>query len=777
MERKGLTTQEAEGLLQKYGQNKLPEKKKVSFFIILFNQFNNILSYLLIGAAALSFFISDPIDAFLIIFILLLNALLGFWQEYKASKELEALRKMEVDKCRVIRDRVQIEISSYFLVPGDIVVVESGDKIPADGELIEAIAIQINESSLTGESLPVLKSLEEEDKYVYFGTVVTSGRGIFEVVKTGASTKFGRISINLSTVEDEPSPLEISLKKFSKNVIMLILVIVFGVFVVRVFQGSSPLSMIIPSIALLVAAVPEGLPAVVTIVLASGVRKMYLRKALVRKMVAVESLGAVTLICTDKTGTLTENKMRVKSVEHATGINKQDFIDCAVLCNSATLVLKEASANSSDMDSFDILGDTTEGALLIWAKEQNQDIDRLRSDGKLIEEIPFSLETRMMTVVWQRREKTSYSKGAPEVIFEKAKLTEKEKNDWINKNKLMAEKGLRVLAFSKDNILLGLVGIADPVRKEVKGAMAATIQAGIKVVMVTGDNPLTAKAIGEEAGFMQEGDEVLTGLQLESLTDEELVERIDKIRIFARIDSEQKYRIVKAYQSKGEIVAVTGDGVNDALALKQAQVGVSMGTVGTDVAKEASDIVLLDDNFATLVAAIEQGRLVYSNISKVIKFLLMGNFSEVMLIATAAILGLPTPLLPVHILWINFVTDGLPALALGFDSASPDLMKNPPRKTQGLLSFNTLRDVMIAGSVILAACLGAFYLSYTYVSLNFGRGVVFTLMVILQMFLPFLIRKHDSLFSNKKLLLAVAFVVIMQFAIITIPFLRNIFKV
>ena len=492
-----------------------------------------------------------------------------------------------------------------------------------------------------------------------------------------------------------------------------------------------------------------------------GMRRMYKRKALVRKMIAVESLGAATVICTDKTGTLTKNEMRVQEVK-AEESKKADLLRCAVLCNSASLILKE------DGGGFDILGDTTEGSLLLWAKDEGIDIDLARSEGRLAEEVPFNLETRKMTVFWDHKgAKTEYTKGAPEVFALQSK--------WEKEYKKMAEKGLRVLAFSKDNQFLGLVGIADEVRPEAKDAIMLTKKAGIKVVMVTGDNELTAKAVGEKVGLLSEGDEILTGSQINSLNEEEFLQRIGKVRIFARITPQDKLRIVKAYQSLGEVVAVTGDGVNDALALKQAEVGVSMGKIGSDVAKEASDIILLDDNFATLITAVEQGRLIYSNILKVIKFLLTGNLSEMLLIGIGVVLGLPTPLLPIQILWINFVTDGPPALALGFDNASTHLMQTPPRKRLNLLSKESLRFIITGGILIAVFCLLVFYFTFRSLGLETARAATFTLMVILQMILPFIMRRHHGILSNKKLFVSVAAVILIQLLILFYPPLRSLF--
>ncbi|OGE19365.1 hypothetical protein A2967_01245 [Candidatus Daviesbacteria bacterium RIFCSPLOWO2_01_FULL_41_32] len=766
----GLTNEQAKEALNKYGPNQLPVKRQVSALKVLVRQLQNPLAYLLLGAIVLSFVIGDELDSILIGAILVLNSALGFWQEYKASKELEALRKLEVEYCRVERDGKQIEIEAQRIVPGDLVILESGDRIPADGQILESFSLEVNESILTGESMPVAKTVREQENLVFFGTTVTSGRAKIGVLQTGIRTKFGSLVESLSDIKEEQTPFEKALANLSKVLGIGALVVSALVFLLRILQGYDIPSMAISSVALMVAVVPEGLPAVVTIVLALGVRKMYRKKALVRKMIAVESLGSATVICTDKTGTLTKNEMRVQEVKIEDS-KKADLLKCAVVCNSASLVLKENGG------SFDILGDGTEGALLIFAKDEGIDIDLLKSEGKLIEEIPFNLEKRKMTVIWQDSEKSEFCKGAPEVLIVESHLSEALRQKWDLEYRKMAEKGLRVLAFSKNKVFLGLVGIADEVRPEVKNAIDLTRKAGIKVVMVTGDNELTAKAVGEKIGLLSEGDEILTGSQLNSLSDEELLQRIGKVRIFARITPQEKLRIVKAFQSLGEVVAVTGDGVNDVLALKQAEVGVSMGKTGTDVSKEASDIILLDDNFATLVSAVEQGRLIYANILKVVKFLLAGNLSELLLIGGGAVLGLPLPLLPIQILWINFVGDGPPALALGFDNASPHLMQTQPRKRLGLLSRDSLQFIIVGGALIALTCLLTFYVLFTTVGLEIARATTFTLMVVLQMILPFIMRRHHSVLSNKKLFASVIIILAMQLLIITLPPLKALFKI
>ncbi len=786
--KEGLTTQQAQDLLQKFGPNKIPAEKQKSALSLLASQFKNIFSLMLSAAVVLSFVIGDALDAFLILIILVLNGFLGFWQEYKATREISALRSLESPQSRVVRDGKEIEIPSNKLVPGDIVIISAGDKIPADATLIEGYEIRVNESSLTGESNPVNKSVNSKNNEVFLGTWLTNGEGKIKITKTGKSTRFGSIAKSLEGITEEETPLEISLNNLAIKISILIFGIAGFISIFGILRGERLLDVFFNSVALIIAAVPEGLPAIITVLLAFGARRMYKKKSLVRRMSSIENLGTTDVILIDKTGTITKNEMALRNVELKNEEDRKKFIEVSVLCNAATLVAKEA-----DSSSFDILGDNMEGALLVWAQKHGAKIDDMREQFKKIKEIPFDSKRKMMSVLVKRDNKFSLlSKGAPSVIFGISKLTDKEKRELENDTKKMAEKGLRVLAFAYKDLsgksqtadlehgltFLGLGGIADEPRPEAKEAIEKARAAGIEIIMVTGDNALTAKAISEEVGLLKKEDEVITGAQLDELDDNQLRQRLSRIRIYARVNPEHKLRLVEAFQKIGKVVAVTGDGVNDSLALKKAQVGVSMGITGTDVAKESADIIILDDNLSTIVAAIEQGRLIFRNIVKVIRFLLTGNLSEVLLILIVTLLGFPTPLLPAQILWINFVTDGLPAISLAADKPTGNLLNTPKGGGHSLFDLKMLKFISFFGILMGLVSVGAFIISYNFAGLEYGRKVTFSIMIVSQMaFLLFVIRRKQSITSNKYVLLSVVLVLIFQALILTIPPLQDLFGI
>lgn len=763
---KGITTSEANELLLKYGENVLTEGKKKTFFMKFIEQFNNFLTLLLLGAAGTAFIIGEQIDAILILAIVILNALFGIYQEAKAEESIAALKKISVAKVRVLRDGTEQEITSNLVVPGDICIVEEGVKIPADGVIIESINMELNESVLTGESLPVVKKAQEE---VYSGTIVSKGRGRIQIVKTGMQTKFGQIATNLSNIEDGETPLQKKLRDLTRMIGVGGIIAAIFVFVASLLQGEAYFPAFLLSISLAVAVVPEGLPAVMTITLAIGVREMTKKKSIIRKLSAIEALGSITLIATDKTGTLTTNKMKVKevfvdeklydkSMPHIENHPFQQLLQNSILCSTASLVYKH------DHGTHDVLGDPTEGALLYLAQDMGLEIKGAREQMNIIDELPFDSVTKRMSVLVENQKnklKMLYTKGAPESILEISSyiqkgtqthpLTVEERKKIEDQMELWARKGLRVLAFSfsttqhhskleignlqlKKEVFLGMVAIHDAPRPEVREAVERANAAGIRVVMITGDNEKTAEAIGVTAGIVKEGDDILTGKQLEEYSDEQLMQVLPKTSIFARTSPFHKHRIVSLYQKLGEVVAVTGDGVNDAIALKQADVGVAMGLVGTDVARETADMVITDDNFASIVVAIEEGRNIIKNIKKAIEYLLSCNVSEAIALIVGLLVGVNHLFYPIQLLYINLVTDGIPALSLAFAPRSTNTMKEPPQTGVNLLQKREKSYILTVGSIASIATLGIYFLYLRYTNEPLAKAAVFSGLTFIQQF-------------------------------------------
>lgn len=805
---KGLAYHQVEQLLNQYGPNVITEQKKSSMIIKFFEQFNNFLTILLIFAALLSLFIGEIVDGSLIFGIVILNALFGLYQESKAEEAIGLLKKMTITKIRVIRDSREQEIDSRYLVPGDVVFIEEGLKIPADAKLIEARNLEINEASLTGESLPVDKS--EKDK-IFMGTIVVRGRGYAEITKTGMQTKFGQIAKGLELIEETKTPLQKKLEGLTKIIGLVGITLSLLVFALNLLQGGSYFPSFLLAISLAVAVVPEGLPAVMTITLAIGVREMAKRKAIVRKLSAIEALGSITLIATDKTGTLTTNRMKVKEIyvdgkvyeeEKPPSLTNQTFYKIilnGILCSTATLVFVH------DRGGIDVLGDPTEGALLFLAHKIGLIPETIRKEWSIIDETPFDSITKMMTVVVKNdQQRILFSKGAPESILESSdKILLSEKEETLTKSKIKeiektmenwAKKGLRVLALaykkdskivdlkSKNLIFLGMVAIHDPPRNEVLEALVKTREARIKAVMITGDNELTAEAIGVSTGFIKEGDEILTGKQLDEYSDDELLEKLTKVKVFARTTPFHKSRIVKLYQELGEIVAVTGDGVNDAIALKQADVGIAMGLVGTDVARETADMVITDDNFATIVNAIEEGRNIIKNLKNAIKYLLSCNVSEALALIIGLALGIPNLLYAIQLLYINLITDGIPALALAFSPKQEHVMRNPPSKELELITSFGRKYIFSTG------ILATFFVLLSYFIFTdgevFRKTAAFSVLALIQSFIFIdLWISHQSLQKHaKKLLSGIFFITILapfiiQYLIVRTPSLARIFHV
>jgi len=810
---RGLTTIQANDLLSKLGKNLLSEGQKKTFIQKFFEQFNNFLTLLLLGASALSFIIGEPVDGGLIVAIVILNALFGIYQEAKAEESIAALKKMSVAKVRVLRDGVEQEITSDLLVPGDICMVEEGVKIAADGILIDSMNIELNESALTGESLPVAKQKGDE---VFSGTIVSKGRGVIEVQKTGMKTKFGQIAHELNLIEDTETPLQKKLKELTRTIGIIGVISAVIVFVVSILQGDTYFPAFLLSISLAVAVVPEGLPAVMTITLAFGVNEMSKKKSIVRKLSAIEALGSITLIATDKTGTLTTNKMKVKEVYFDDKLvktsldqlklaeNSKTFTSLlmnGVLCSTASLVYKH------DHGSYDVLGDPTEGALLYMAKELDINIDEERKGSPIIEEMPFDSVTKRMTVVVESQKlkhKYMYTKGAPESILEICtsiqkgtsthQLTQEERKKIENQMDAWAKIGLRVLAFSHKtsptnsidiigSTFLGMVAIHDAPRPEVREAVERAQIAGIRVVMITGDNERTAEAIGVAAGIMKEGDDIITGKQLEEYSDVELMKLLPKTAIFARTTPFHKHRIVSLYQKLGEIVAVTGDGVNDAIALKQADVGVAMGLVGTDVARETADMVITDDNFASIVNAVEEGRNIIKNLKNAIQYLLSCNISEAITLIGGMLLGFNHILFPIQLLYINLVTDGIPALSLSFSPRSAHLMKEKPQRELELLQKKEQLYILLVGVITSVITLTS-YVLFLRISVGMAQAAVFSVLTLIQSFIYVdLWLSHRSLHTNLKGLISPLFLgsflfpFVTQYIIVTFPVVAKVFSI
>ncbi|OQY99579.1 MAG: ATPase [Candidatus Brocadia sp. UTAMX2] len=861
----GLSHDKIEDRLKKYGYNQLAEKEGISPLLLFLGQFNNFIVWILIAAALVSGFLDERIDALAIIAIVIINAVIGFVQEYRAEKSLEALQKMATPFSKVLRNGEMHSISSRNIVPGDVVLLEAGDYVPADGRLCSSFSLRTQEASLTGESTPVDKSTEplhnaslplgDRDNMVFMGTSVTGGKGTCVIVTTGMHTELGKIAGLIQEAGKEETPLQRKLESFGKKLVYLCLGIVAVVFLLELWRKDPLLEAFLTSVSLAVAAIPEGLPAIVTIALALGVQRMVKRNVLIRKLPSVETLGCATVICSDKTGTLTQNEMTVKKIfangktidVSGTGYTPEgDFtingthlsetdqqfakfvLGIGVLCNNAHL--------KKDHHAWTVIGDPTEGAILSAAAKTGLWKEDLQNNFSLASEIPFDSDRKKMSTIRNTPHAVLMvcEKGAADVIVkdctkfytegELRDLTENDVHTILNENNKMAGAALRVLGIAfkpidpesfrqspdsieKGMIFLGLLAMIDPPRPEAKDAVATCHKAGITTVMITGDHKNTARAIGDELGFLGNTRKAIDGVELDTISDELLEKEAPRIAVYARVSAEHKLRIVKAWKKQGAVVAMTGDGVNDAPAVKEANIGVSMGITGTDVTKEASDMIITDDNFASIVAAIEEGRGIYDNIKKSIHYLLSCNAGEIMTMLFASIFNLPLPLFPIQILWINIATDGLPALALGVDTVDPDIMKRPARRSsdqiidKGLGSLVLFQGFLIAASTLFAYLYVLFststanpgYLYYWFTNevmpcaltgdIDRARTVAFCVMVIAQLFHSFNCRNARrslfkiGVFTNKKLLLATGISLAMQITIISIPHAKDVFKV
>jgi Ca2+-transporting ATPase len=784
-----------------YGKNELKAQDKKSAWQIFLAQFTEVMILILLAAAAISFLIGDAQDAIIILVIVALNALVGFVQEYNAEKAIEHLKKLSSSKAEVVREGRVFTIPASELVPGDIIRLDAGDGVPADARLVEARGLKIEEASLTGESFPVEKKLEailnnnvspgDQLNMVFKSTWVSSGRAIAVVVATGMQTEIGKIASMLQQ-EEVKTPLQIKLLDFSKKlsiVIALICVIIYGAGILR---GEDHIRMLMTAISVAVAAIPEALPAVITVALALGARRMVTKKALIRKLPAVETLGSINYICTDKTGTLTQNKMTVREIwtperDPMIEMPGVDSLHLAMSLNQDTL-----------QSGKEIVGDATEIAAVQYACDQNKDLIKSLVLFPRLNEIPFESERRMMTTIHQYQDQyLVITKGAVESII--SRCTESNRTEILAKADVMAEDGMRTLAYAcklitqlplnpikdyeieSDLQFIGLIGMIDPPRPEVLQAVKECREAGIIPVMITGDHSKTATTIAREVGIMEPKDNILTGTEMASMTFEQLSAKVESVRVYARVSAEQKLTIVRTLQSRGHYVAMTGDGVNDAPSLKMANIGVAMGVTGTDVSKQAADMILLDDNFATIVKAIREGRRIFDNIQKFIRYIMSGNAGEIWTILLAPLAGLPIPLLPIHILWINLVTDGLPSLALANEPAELNIMKRPPRgKETNVFSGGVAMHILWVGLLIGALCLGIQAYAINQ-GITHWQTMVFTALSLCQLAHVIAIRSSDTFiykhgfFKNQILLLTVIATIVLQLVIVYVPFMQGIF--
>jgi Ca2+-transporting ATPase len=830
----GLAPEEAAKRLDQYGPNELQAARQISPWEILFEQFKNVLIIILLIATALSAFLGEGVDAIAILVIVIFAVVLGFVQEYRAERAIEALREMAAPTAAVLRKGEEEEIPAREVVPGDVIILRPGDKIPSDARLIESINLQVEEAALTGESLPVEKHIQpiqsangslavgDRKNMVYGGTAVTYGRGRALATATGMRTEFGKIAQLLHTVESSRTPLQENLDKVGHALARAAFIIVAVIVAFGLFRGQPFIEMILFGIALAVAVVPEALPAVVTISLAIGVQRMVKRNALVRRLPAVETLGSTTVICSDKTGTLTKDEMTVRKIYslgeiiHVSGAGYEPHGEFSIsgttveptdplkqLLRGATLASDARIVHGEAENRWHVKGDPTEGALVVAAAKAG--IRKLELDKTYprVNEIPFTSETKRMTTLHKMDEKiVAFSKGAPEILIEscthqltghgEVALDSAGKERILEVARQMASEALRVLAVTyrsdakvesaeQDMTFLGLLGMIDPPRPEAKQAIQTCEDAGIKVVMITGDHPLTARAVASELGLLKNG-RVVTGPELESMSDETFEREVEDIEVYARVSPAHKLRVVGALQNRGHIVAMTGDGVNDAPALKKADIGIAMGITGTDVTKEAAAMTLTDDNFASIVAAVEEGRGIFGNIKKYLMYLLSSNIGEILLMAGATLLGMPLPLATVQILYINLATDGLPALALSVDPPERDLMKRKPRDPRVGIFTRPVIILMVIGGIWLAIVNLIMFIW----ALNSGRSpeeartMTFVSVVLFEFFKAYNFRSDRNSvfhkpFANKWLNLAIVWELMLLSLIVYLPALHPVF--
>lgn len=814
----GLSSKQAKENLEAYGLNELNQKKKKSIIQVFFSQFKDLLIFILIAAGIISM-LSNNVESTIVIFaVIILNAILGTVQHFKAEQSLDSLKALSAPSAKVIRDGKKIEIPSKNVVPGDILVLEAGDLITADGRVIESYSLQVNESSLTGESLSVDKvtdkiesqevALGDQKNMVFSGSLVTYGRALVVVTSTGMKTEIGKIATLMEETQEKKTPLQVSLDDFSKKLAIIILGICVIVFGLSLYRKMPVLDSLMFAVALAVAAIPEALSSIVTIVLALGTQKMAKENAIIKKLRAVEGLGSVSIICSDKTGTLTQNKMTVRKIyvdgklingsEISLNNKVEEYlIKNSILCNDST-----------SKDGKEI-GDPTEVALVNLGHEILINEVELRSKYERLAEIPFDSDRKLMSTLHKIDNKNiMFTKGALDVILDRVKfimtsdgvreLTENDKNEILDVNRRLSESGLRVLSFAYKELneikelnlndeynytFIGLISMIDPPREESKQAVADCIMAGIKPIMITGDHKITASAIAKEIGILRDGDRAIEGLEIDKMSDEELKENIEHISVYARVSPEHKIRIVRAWQEKGQIVAMTGDGVNDAPALKQADIGIAMGITGTEVSKDAASVILTDDNFATIVKSVSNGRSIYNNIKNSIKFLLSGNTSGIIAVLYSSIMALPMPFAAVHLLFINLLTDSLPAIAIGMEQSNRDLLKDKPRgKDESILSKDFLLGLGIEGLLIGIFTIIAFYAGNPMKTPLTASTMAFATLCLARLFHGFNCRGKGSIFklgvfSNKYVWYAFGIGLVLLNAVLFIPGLQGLFEV
>lgn len=836
----GLSSSEAKQRLEKYGLNEFQDKKRKTFLQKFIDQFKDFMIIILIAAAIISIAAGERVDAIVILAIVILNAFLSIYQEGQAEKSLESLKQMSAPEAKVIRDGKKTVVPARELVPGDIVILEAGDIIPADLRLFTSSNLKVDESSLTGESVAVEKNSEaildnnatlgDRVNMAYMSTIVTYGRGKGVVVGTSHDTEIGKIATMIEEIEDDLTPLQNKLDKLGKKLGILTIIICAIVFALGLIQKREVIDMLLVSVSLAVAAIPEGLPAIVTIVLAIGMGRMVKKNAIVKKLLAVETLGSTTYICSDKTGTLTQNEMTVKKVYSdgkfydVTGIgyepegqilNEGNELTHDELNNLKALLYACILNNDANLlennNIYTIMGDPTEGALITFAGKAGFLEDEVEAEQPRIDEIPFDSDRKMMSTFHEVDDRIiQYTKGAPDIVLSNCKyiyidgefkeITDEHRVDILKANSTFASDALRVLGFAikiinKDDfkntdkneenlIFVGLTGMIDPPRTEAMQAIEECKRAGIHTVMITGDHRETAFQIAKELGICENHNETISGSELSTIADSEYNELVKRIKVYSRVSPEQKVKIVNALRENGEIVAMTGDGVNDALAIKRADIGISMGITGTDVAKNTADMVLTDDNFASIVNAVEEGRIIFANIQKFVAFLLSCNIGEILIVFFAMLLGMEEPLKPIHLLWLNLVTDSLPALALGVEPGEPGIMDEKPRSKDDPIITKKMGVAIVLQSlaITVASLLAFYYATKLYPeSITHSRTIVFATLITSELLRAFSSRSFDrpiwkiGIKSNMKMVYAILISFSMLIAVLYIPFLHDIF--